>query len=472
MATTQYIGARYVPIIVGEWDKTRTYEPLMVVTYQGASYTSRQYVPAGIEITNESYWVLSANYNAQVEAYRQEVRAILPYDETPTEGSTKGVTSDGIKKAIDTAEQTNADAIANEVTRAKAAEQVNATAIANEVTRAKTAEQVNATAIANEVTRAKTVEQVNATAIAKLTDRNVVIIGDSYLQGIHAASASANGTPYSSEFVNMTGATVHTYANGGAGFTSQGTTAPYNGLTFSGMLDVIRNNFENPGDIDCVILQSGYNDVSVNGGATLKDAIVSCVSKARSIFTNARVMIVFTYLCGNTAANVQNLAPAYSQFVYGAHSASASLLTSVTLNFVVDTPSHDNIHPAQYVQNCLGRQIANAYLNNYYADYPSSTYNGVFHYDTNDNLIITANSTIKLPSSVSANSWIQIGNATKTFGRVYFQALAPSKTPFATVNMLIKKDGTLSINSPVALNANEYIYPLPYTISLFPANAE
>lgn len=100
MSVREYVGARYVPIVVGEWDNTRTYEPLMVVTYQGASYTSRQYVPAGIEITNESYWVLSANYNAQVEAYRQEVRGILPYDETPTEGSTKGVTSDGIKKAI------------------------------------------------------------------------------------------------------------------------------------------------------------------------------------------------------------------------------------------------------------------------------------------------------------------------------------------------------------------------------------
>ena len=172
MATTQYIGARYVPIIVGEWDKTRTYEPLMVVTYQGASYTSRQYVPAGIEITNESYWVLSANYNAQVEAYRKEIREILPYDETPTEDSTKGVTSDGIKKAIDTAEQTNATAIATEVTRAKEAEQTNATAIANEVTRAKDAEQTNATAIANEVTRAKEAEQANADTIQNLSFTN------------------------------------------------------------------------------------------------------------------------------------------------------------------------------------------------------------------------------------------------------------------------------------------------------------
>lgn len=129
MSVREYVGARYVPIVVGEWDNTRTYEPLMVVTYQGASYTSRQYVPAGIEITNENYWVLSANYNAQVEAYRKEVREILPLDNTPMEGSTKGVTSDGIEKAI-----------SNEVARAKDAEQKNAAAIVAETTRATNAE--------------------------------------------------------------------------------------------------------------------------------------------------------------------------------------------------------------------------------------------------------------------------------------------------------------------------------------------
>lgn len=151
MSVREYVGARYTPIIVGEWDSKKTYEPLMVVTYQGASYTSRQYVPAGIEITNESYWVLSANYNAQVEAYRKEVREILPYDETPTEGSTKGVTSDGIKKAI-----------AAETTRATAAEKVNADAIAAETTRATNAEKVNADAIIN----------------AQLGDPNYTLIGD------------------------------------------------------------------------------------------------------------------------------------------------------------------------------------------------------------------------------------------------------------------------------------------------------
>ena len=41
--------------------------------YQGNSYTSRQYVPIGVDILNEEYWANTGNYNAQVEAYRQEV---------------------------------------------------------------------------------------------------------------------------------------------------------------------------------------------------------------------------------------------------------------------------------------------------------------------------------------------------------------------------------------------------------------
>lgn len=62
-----YVGNRYVPIVDGEWNNSKTYEPLTVVLYQGNSYTSKGYVPAGIEITNSDYWVLSGNYNAQLE---------------------------------------------------------------------------------------------------------------------------------------------------------------------------------------------------------------------------------------------------------------------------------------------------------------------------------------------------------------------------------------------------------------------
>lgn len=71
----QYIGARYVPLFDGAWDNTKPYEPLTVVQYQGNSFVSRQAVPTGIAITNTDFWIETGNYNAQIEAYRQEVLA-------------------------------------------------------------------------------------------------------------------------------------------------------------------------------------------------------------------------------------------------------------------------------------------------------------------------------------------------------------------------------------------------------------
>lgn len=68
----QYVGARYVPKVMGEWNKALQYEALSVVTYMGNSFTSKVHVPANIDISNKTYWVNTGNYNAQVEAYRQE----------------------------------------------------------------------------------------------------------------------------------------------------------------------------------------------------------------------------------------------------------------------------------------------------------------------------------------------------------------------------------------------------------------
>lgn len=165
MAVSQYIGARYVPLFADpmQWDSTKTYEPLTIVYNGGNSYTSKQYVPAGIQIDDDAYWALTGNYNAQIEQYRAEVTqcngrvtavegdtaqlktdtaqlktdvsqlktdtaqldtnltetkagvsknttdiasindtlaAITPLDAVPTMNSTKGVTSDGVYKAL------------------------------------------------------------------------------------------------------------------------------------------------------------------------------------------------------------------------------------------------------------------------------------------------------------------------------------------------------------------------------------
>ena len=85
---TQYIGARYVPIFgrknetTIEWDNKGAYEPLTIVLHDGNSYTSRQYVPAGIDITNTEFWANTGNYNAQIEQYRAEVQTVRSLAET------------------------------------------------------------------------------------------------------------------------------------------------------------------------------------------------------------------------------------------------------------------------------------------------------------------------------------------------------------------------------------------------------
>lgn len=75
-----------------DWDKTETYEPLTIVYYQGNSYTSRQSVPAGVDITDTTYWALTGNYNAQIEQYRKETASKL--STVTTDGTLKG---DGTK---------------------------------------------------------------------------------------------------------------------------------------------------------------------------------------------------------------------------------------------------------------------------------------------------------------------------------------------------------------------------------------
>lgn len=86
-----YIGTRYVPKFADptEWSNQQTYEPLTIVTYQGNSYTSKTFVPVGVDILNTTYWAETGSYNAQVEVYRQEVNTLKSELSPETLGSRK-----------------------------------------------------------------------------------------------------------------------------------------------------------------------------------------------------------------------------------------------------------------------------------------------------------------------------------------------------------------------------------------------
>lgn len=119
MATKEYIGARYVPLFADpiEWDKTKTYEPLTIVYHAGNSYTSRQYVPADIELTDESYWALTGNYNAQVEQYRKDTATVKTelQAETDSRKTADTALSDRITP-LETAITTKLDTVAHDDT--------------------------------------------------------------------------------------------------------------------------------------------------------------------------------------------------------------------------------------------------------------------------------------------------------------------------------------------------------------------
>lgn len=73
--TSQYIGARYVPLFADpvSWDNERAYEPLTIVVHNGDCYTSKCYVPVGADISNGLYWVKSQDYNYQFDQLKQVV---------------------------------------------------------------------------------------------------------------------------------------------------------------------------------------------------------------------------------------------------------------------------------------------------------------------------------------------------------------------------------------------------------------
>lgn len=68
MATRQYIGARYVPLFMGNYDPATIYEPLSIVIYNNATYTSKKEVPVGILPTDTTYWALTGNFNGYISA--------------------------------------------------------------------------------------------------------------------------------------------------------------------------------------------------------------------------------------------------------------------------------------------------------------------------------------------------------------------------------------------------------------------
>lgn len=264
----EYIGARYVPVFANpaEWDNTRGYEPLTIVLHEGNSFTSTQYVPSGVDIKNTEYWLETGNWNAQIEAYRQEV---LRFDGRITQNA------DGIKA--------NMAAIASEATARENADMVTRNLI--------TAEETARTAADNELR-----SDLNA-AIAAMNQQNIlslykgkncVWVGDSFTTGV---GADPNSKRVSTVFCNAMGMTEFNYGVGASGWI-WGTTANKPYITqvqnaYDAMTKEQRNNTA------MVVLPGTSTDVSHGSSSKqIGAAATLCAKKASDLFPNAVIYVI------------------------------------------------------------------------------------------------------------------------------------------------------------------------------------
>lgn len=252
----QYVGARYVPLFADplEWSDTIGYGPLTVVLHEGNSYTSRQSVPVGIDINNTAYWAETGNYNAQVEAYRQEV-----------------LTFDGRITA-------NANAIAAE-TQARESEVAEAMADIAAEAQARVSGD-NALAL-----RMDNFEK--QTPMQDESGRNAVFIGDSFM---------APTTSYPQKLAYFTsqlmGWTMYNYAYGGSGWVDEAGASMnfYHQILKAAQQITIPVN-----SVDYVVIGGGFNDWNDPTPLTynqLYSAAVQTIKEARAQFPNAQIIAI------------------------------------------------------------------------------------------------------------------------------------------------------------------------------------
>lgn len=252
----QYVGARYVPVFADplEWSSTQGYEPLTVVLHEGNSYTSRQSVPVGIDINNTAYWAETGNYNAQIDAYRQEVLAF-----------------DGRITANANAISAETQARESEVSKAMADIAAEAQARAN---------GDNALAL-----RMDNFEK--QTPMQDESGRNAVFIGDSFM---------APTTSYPQKLAyfisQLMGWTMYNYAYGGSGWVDEAGAA----MNFYHQIQKAAQQITIPVDsVDYVVIGGGFNDWNDPTPLTytqLYSAAMQTIKEARAQFPNAQIIAI------------------------------------------------------------------------------------------------------------------------------------------------------------------------------------
>lgn len=231
MEYTRYIGARYVPKFANpiEWNKALSYEPLTIVQYLGNSFTSKKPVPAGVEITDTTYWANTGNYNEQVAEYQRQVV--------------------DLSKEVDTNKKDIANLKSND-----------------------------------------TLHDSKLTTLDRFSIEDghgiTILIGDSYLEGWTPDGNVKSWGDYLADILGLEmGDGIFKYYRGGTGFVSASSD-----INFLTLLDNAGNdNAVNKNEVSRVVVFGGAND----GENDLSTALKTFTDKAKAYFPNAVIYIAY-----------------------------------------------------------------------------------------------------------------------------------------------------------------------------------
>lgn len=308
----EYIGMRYLTKFADpiEWDDTRQYEHLTVVQYQGATYVSKQRVPVGIPITDTNYWLYWADFNAQIEQYRQEVRAMdgrvtqaesdaedaleqvgtVAGDVAAIEAILAGYAEGDTVKADVSALQTAIGNVDAKIGTLPEGETDVVSYVGGEVQVINTDLDGIDTTLAG-FDAANPVKPYVDNAIAGLSTRKkMLVIGDS-LSGSTYVAANARWCVLLAARLD---ADLYVFQANGAGYAEPGV----GGKTFQTLIAEAHTSTQfNDSDIDYLFIFGGTNDISETMlPSATTGAFDDTLTAARNYFTNAKL-----YICTTTA---------------------------------------------------------------------------------------------------------------------------------------------------------------------------
>lgn len=362
MSVTQYIGARYVPSFgrLGElsieWDNTGEYEPLTIVLHQGNSYTSRQFVPKGIDIGNKDYWALTGNYNAQIEQYRQELKTVS--DKVDGQDAEIESAVEKAESAIAKADKAETDINPDSTTVFGTAAYLD---VVNNVVK-DNLQPITSGAVSSYVENLGNIFASNYYSKQQSDDRyqlkqsgealKLACIGDSFLDGY---TPEGNVSSWGTQIASKLGCPVHNYSKGGIGFVQSIDNTTVKTLLGSAYAEL-------GSDVDIIIIGAGINDRSKTA-SQMYSAALDTFEQARNWFPSAEIW-VFPNLWGCKGYNV-NAEELANRVAFAAEKMGTAVKPInvcmgawTWLYLRTSDVASDGIHPLQTGQN----MIANAMI--------------------------------------------------------------------------------------------------------------